>query len=548
MPLANEHAARIHDPGKYDKIRRENNKFGDGVHVLWGIKDGKSEVQSIHFDASKFTADEARAWLKDHEYKPIEFEPATGKIAKEAVMGEALRKMFSSAIAKEFDDQERSIVAWGSKAIVDRDNELIMGEAWNTSEFVKNPVLMFAHDYKMPPVGKILWVKTTPEGLKFKAQFATSAAGEEVYQLYKGGFMSAFSAGFKPKAWEDNPNVTDVKGVKPKRLFTEVMLMEISCVPIPANPEALVEMTKSIKTKALSDAVIALNERKDVQVTETEDQPVETKMLSLEGAMSIGDIGNLLDGALRAMATPDEYVYLVDFWPTKYPDGQSVFCRITEGSVVQRQLFVCDYSIVNGVVQIGEATPVAEAYVTKCTKALERGISGEAMRTLLDKMKVLDEMVVELKENRMISTKNLEKLRECADSMETSTGMLRDMIKMAEESIKPRDDKKELCPTCERVMNEEYETNADGARSLKRKWCGFCVEPPKPEPVPVVKEEDVVEIEEESQAPQTEEDVLALEPDVVKSVVKSAVEKTIPVASTLVKEAIAQMKGKVYAE
>jgi len=77
MPLPNEHVARIQQPDKYDRLRRQNDAFGEGIHVIYGIKDEKSEVQSIHFDAKKFTPEEAKQWLKVHEYEPIEFEPAT---------------------------------------------------------------------------------------------------------------------------------------------------------------------------------------------------------------------------------------------------------------------------------------------------------------------------------------------------------------------------------------------------------------------------------------------------------------------------------------
>lgn len=78
MPYPNEHAARLRDPARYERFRRENNKFAKGVHAIWGIlRGGKTELQAIRFDAGKFTADEARKWLKAHNFKPILFEPAT---------------------------------------------------------------------------------------------------------------------------------------------------------------------------------------------------------------------------------------------------------------------------------------------------------------------------------------------------------------------------------------------------------------------------------------------------------------------------------------
>jgi HK97 family phage prohead protease len=163
---------------------------------------------------------------------------------------------------KEFDDSERSIVAWASKPVVDRDRELILGSAWNVDAFLKNPVLMLSHDYRTPPIGRVLWTKATDEGLKFKAKFAKSQAGEEIYNLYKEGIMRAFSVGFVAKQFSDNEEemrgfLKDYKGQMPRRVYTEVELLEISCVSIPACPDALVELVKSgkIQTKALIDIV-----------------------------------------------------------------------------------------------------------------------------------------------------------------------------------------------------------------------------------------------------------------------------------------------------
>jgi hypothetical protein len=76
-PYPSEHAARIADPKKYPKMRRQNNKFGAGIHVIFGVTDdGKTEVQAIRFDKDKFTEEAAKKWLEAHDYKPIEFEPA----------------------------------------------------------------------------------------------------------------------------------------------------------------------------------------------------------------------------------------------------------------------------------------------------------------------------------------------------------------------------------------------------------------------------------------------------------------------------------------
>lgn len=76
-PYPNEHAARIKEPEGFDSFRRKNNEFGDGIHVIYGIKDGESEVQSIRFDKNKFTVSEAKTWLKNNNWSYIKFEPAS---------------------------------------------------------------------------------------------------------------------------------------------------------------------------------------------------------------------------------------------------------------------------------------------------------------------------------------------------------------------------------------------------------------------------------------------------------------------------------------
>jgi HK97 family phage major capsid protein/HK97 family phage prohead protease len=82
-PYPNEHAARITDPGQYDSFARVNDALGDGIDAIYGVKDGEgSELQAIRFDAARFSADEARSWLRENDFSPIKFEEATGERAE----------------------------------------------------------------------------------------------------------------------------------------------------------------------------------------------------------------------------------------------------------------------------------------------------------------------------------------------------------------------------------------------------------------------------------------------------------------------------------
>ena len=166
-----------------------------------------------------------------------------------------MEKKFIVCEKMESDDLEGTIVGWGSKPTIDRDKELIESSAWKLDNYRKNPVVLLCHNYSAPPVGKCLWVKSSPQGLRFKAQFAKTERGKECYELYKDGIMNAFSVGFKPRQGGVIDNPTDVKYKGCKRVFTDVELMEISCVPVPANSDALVEHVKAgkIHTKQLQN-------------------------------------------------------------------------------------------------------------------------------------------------------------------------------------------------------------------------------------------------------------------------------------------------------
>lgn len=158
----------------------------------------------------------------------------------------------SEDISKAFDDNERSFVAWASKPIMDRDDEIIEADAWDVTNFDLNPVIIWSHDYWQPAVGQSLWVRPMRTGMKFKPAFADSDFGRELYSLYKQRVLRAFSVGFKPLEWHfgDKPD-------EPWLTYTEVELLEISCVNVPACPAALVELMAKgkIHTKQLQEAV-----------------------------------------------------------------------------------------------------------------------------------------------------------------------------------------------------------------------------------------------------------------------------------------------------
>lgn len=92
-PYPNEHAARLLDPDQFERFRRKNNDFAQGIDSIYGISgDDPVRLQALRFDASVFTVSEAKTWLSNHDYKPILFEPATGKAMTTAIDIKSINK------------------------------------------------------------------------------------------------------------------------------------------------------------------------------------------------------------------------------------------------------------------------------------------------------------------------------------------------------------------------------------------------------------------------------------------------------------------------
>lgn len=80
MPYPNEHAARVRDPGAFiDASFRRKKLPGSGVSIIMGkLKaGGKMQVQAYRFPKDKYTASQAKKWLKDNDVKHISFEAAS---------------------------------------------------------------------------------------------------------------------------------------------------------------------------------------------------------------------------------------------------------------------------------------------------------------------------------------------------------------------------------------------------------------------------------------------------------------------------------------
>ncbi len=94
MPYPNQHSCRVLDPdAPHDSAATK--EIDSGVSVILYIKDGKSQPQAYRFDKDKFTAAEAKAWLKRNDVHCIGFEEATGREAGAGPPGKLTVRMLN---------------------------------------------------------------------------------------------------------------------------------------------------------------------------------------------------------------------------------------------------------------------------------------------------------------------------------------------------------------------------------------------------------------------------------------------------------------------
>jgi len=123
-----------------------------------------------------------------------------------------------------------------STASIDREGDIIVPDGWDLENYKQNPVVLWAHDYHTPPIGKAIDVSVKDGVLVATDRFTPediNPFGAMIYRMVKGGFLKATSVGFKPVEWTYNE---DHRGYD----FARSELLEHSVVPVPANPEALV--------------------------------------------------------------------------------------------------------------------------------------------------------------------------------------------------------------------------------------------------------------------------------------------------------------------
>jgi HK97 family phage prohead protease len=166
----------------------------------------------------------------------------------------------------------------------DRQGEVIDQKGWDLSNYMVNPVVLWAHDYCTLPIGVAESVEQKGNQLIAKGRFAPADANpfaQQVRKLYDAKIVRTTSVGFIAREMQGN-------------VITKAELLEFSFVPVPANPYAL--SLRDISTLGLDTSML---KAKGISFK------AEGDVCTLEDGTE-GMMAQNADGALVCMPKPED--------------------------------------------------------------------------------------------------------------------------------------------------------------------------------------------------------------------------------------------------
>ena len=133
-------------------------------------------------------------------------------------------------------NEDRPLTVVASDETEDRMGDVVRADGWELWAYIQNPVFLWAHDYTRTPIGRSSWVGVDAGRLLATLEFAPTEFAQEVETLYRQRFLRAVSVGFRAREFAFRRSRDGgVEGVE----YTSQELLELSAVPVPANPSAL---------------------------------------------------------------------------------------------------------------------------------------------------------------------------------------------------------------------------------------------------------------------------------------------------------------------
>ena len=221
MPYTKEHAVRVREPEEFIEDSFRSKEIADGIRLIVGkLKGGDTmTTQAIRFDAEKYTIDDVKKWVKEHNIDYIKIEEAVEKEQE----------------ITEDEEQEILVLPYGKYFLqgewIEFTGEMLdeMIQNYNNENLVK-PFIDRNHE-KKESYGDILELKKSKEGLKARIQLNT--AGKELIKDRQYRYISPWFGSFTdPQGFEHqyvlfSISLTNIPALQMLPELQEQMALEI---------------------------------------------------------------------------------------------------------------------------------------------------------------------------------------------------------------------------------------------------------------------------------------------------------------------------------
>lgn len=179
----------------------------------------------------------------------------------------------------------------GSDESVDRDGDTISIDGWDVGNYMKNPVVLFGHDAYGLPIAKTIAVTADKRArqLLFDIEFPTikdlssnpdtpsehALKVDAIYNMAKAGILNTVSVGFRGLEYD---------ATSTGRAYKRQELMEISIVPIPANPNAVAIMRAAKIGESVMKGVFAMETKGNKKLSKETRAYLEERVAAMERA------------------------------------------------------------------------------------------------------------------------------------------------------------------------------------------------------------------------------------------------------------------------
>lgn len=156
-----------------------------------------------------------------------------------------------AAVVRSIDAERRTVEVVASTETEDGHGTILVQD-WDLARYASNPVVLWAHNATLGmdelPIGRSIRHEVVNGALECTIQFAgadVNPRAEQVFQAYRQGFLRAVSVGFNPRSyrWEERDG-------REVLVLYDNELLELSCVPIGSNPDALARAMAARSTPA----------------------------------------------------------------------------------------------------------------------------------------------------------------------------------------------------------------------------------------------------------------------------------------------------------